>query len=370
MMFVAQIDLAEVAERAGRSALPAAGALAFFIAHDGACAVVPVTSGSVLASEPPADAPVVLDDTGQIFPERADAPGARVFPCWPVDITPLPTEATEEEQVATIDRLFARRQYFFSADEAYKLAGETARRHWWHGAQYYARCLRKVLRQAPHVFNAQRPYLEKARKEVARLRGESLLSRLFVPAERRAKLDQAVAALAKQEERYESRMRLIPLLERFAAEIEDWAQRQPAWRLMPPADVQRLSEAIARGRSEFKDFCSYPTPSRLSDVETVSLLALATADDRTHAEMPEAVQRVINERYLLPTNTWHQMFGRGVDIQDVAYEQEGNLMLLQLVYDDMIGWQFGDMGAYKFWIPPAALERRDWGAVRLTFECH
>ena len=43
-------------------------------------------------------------------------------------------------------------------------------------------------------------------------------------------------------------------------------------------------------------------------------------------------------------------------------------MLLQLAYDDMMGWQFGDMGAFQFWIPPADLAAGRWKAVRVIFE--
>ena len=63
------------------------------------------------------------------------------------------------------------------------------------------------------------------------------------------------------------------------------------------------------------------------------------------------------------------MFGAGVDIQgNAAVENEGNVMLLQLVYDDMIAWRFGDMGAFQFWIPPADLAAGRWKAARVTFE--
>jgi hypothetical protein len=80
---------------------------------------------------------------------------------------------------------------------------------------------------------------------------------------------------------------------------------------------------------------------------------------------------VIDTQYLLPTQGWHQMFGRGVDIHgNAACENEGNVMLLQLVYDDMLHWRFGDMGAYQFWIPPDALAAGDWAAARVTFEAH
>ncbi len=39
-------------------------------------------------------------------------------------------------------------------------------------------------------------------------------------------------------------------------------------------------------------------------------------------------------------------------------------MLLQPTYDDMMFWDFGDNGAYQFWISPEDLARRNWSAVR------
>ena len=63
------------------------------------------------------------------------------------------------------------------------------------------------------------------------------------------------------------------------------------------------------------------------------------------------------------------MFGRGVGIQtDAACEDQGNVMLQQLVYDDMTHWEFGDMGAFQFWIPPDDLAAGNWAAARVTFE--
>lgn len=64
------------------------------------------------------------------------------------------------------------------------------------------------------------------------------------------------------------------------------------------------------------------------------------------------------------------MFGRGVDIQGVVDERAADYLLLQLVYDDLMEWKFGDMGAYQFWISPAALQQQRWSAVELTFEAH
>jgi uncharacterized protein YwqG len=66
------------------------------------------------------------------------------------------------------------------------------------------------------------------------------------------------------------------------------------------------------------------------------------------------------------------MFGRGVEIQgdSCAMREEGYVMLLQLHYDDLMHWRFGDCGVYQFWISPEDLAKRNWAAAKMTFECH
>ena len=99
---------------------------------------------------------------------------------------------------------------------------------------------------------------------------------------------------------------------------------------------------------------------------------MASADDRGYAALPEPVRALINRDYLLPPGGWHQMFGRGIEIQgnSSAMREEGYIMLLQLTHDDLMHWSFGDNGVYQFWISPADLAQRNWAAVRMTFECH
>ena len=66
------------------------------------------------------------------------------------------------------------------------------------------------------------------------------------------------------------------------------------------------------------------------------------------------------------------MFGRGIEIQgdSSAMREEGYIMLLQLTHDDLMYWSFGDNGVYQFWISPANLAKRNWLAVKMTFEMH
>jgi hypothetical protein len=376
--FVAQIDLAEVGREIGRLGGPNPlpdGALAFFIGDDSRGQ----DSGIVLhvprpelgrPTPPPADAPAVLEPGGAIFPATFDPAAPRLFPRWPVDVTALDVEpdaapgadedaqvtALEEAQDAAVSRHFTRREYFFTAKEAYGLVGDEARRFWWHSAHHYAACLRTALHHLPAFVEGRRRPLEAARARLAGGKGADVQK----AREEVVRLEAYVAELERPAAEFE----------RFAREVADWARGAGQWQPMPPEAVARLKETFERGRTTFGEFTRYFTPHSLDGLETETLLALATADDYAYATMPEAVRDLINRRYLLPTGGWHQMFGRGVSIQGNAeVENEGNVMLLQLLYDDMMHWAFGDMGAFQFWIPLDDLARGNWAAVRLTFEC-
>src|SRR5205085_1128175 len=49
------------------------------------------------------------------------------------------------------------------------------------------------------------------------------------------------------------------------------------------------------------------------------------------------------------TQLQHQILGQPLLIQDPIYAED-HLLLLQLVWDPAMIWQFGDVGAYQFWI--------------------
>jgi uncharacterized protein YwqG len=60
----------------------------------------------------------------------------------------------------------------------------------------------------------------------------------------------------------------------------------------------------------------------------------------------------------------------GVDIQGAVEEHRDDYLLLQLVYEDLMEWLFGDVGAFQFWISADALRRREWSRATVTFESH
>lgn len=329
--FLAQIDLAavtrELAQHGSRLALPD-GALAFFVGRgEDECAVVHVSQAEPgEPTELPSDAPAVLNPGGDIFPATFNDDSPRLFPRWPVDITALDLElqldpdADEETrneaviraQVPAVERRFTQRQYFFTAKEVFQMFGDVGRELRWHSGQHYAACLRTALRARP----------------AAEFEG-------------------------------------------FVRDVSEWVRGRDSWESMTPDAVEVFTARFGEGRRDFLDFTRFYTPRTVVDLQTETLLALATANDRAYETLPEEIRTLINTRYLLPSGGWHQMFGHGVDIQgNAAVENEGNVMLLQLVYDDMIHWRFGDMGAYQFWISPPDLAVGNWANVGVTFECH
>jgi hypothetical protein len=185
-----------------------------------------------------------------------------------------------------------------------------------------------------------------------------------------------VAKLEGEIARVEAELaQLGPLEVRFKQlidEVSGWTRDRDPWSLMGAADVEQLEAVMKRTREEFRDIAGSYVPHRREDLETTALVTMASADTRGYAALPESVRTLINRDYLLPVGGWHQMFGRGVEIQgdSAAMREEGYIMLLQLTHDDMMHWSFGDNGVYQFWISPADLASRNWAAARMTFECH
>lgn len=157
----------------------------------------------------------------------------------------------------------------------------------------------------------------------------------------------------------------------FAAEVWSWTQARDPLQPMSEAEIAELARRLARFQ-ELREIASAYYVKHLQDFEGATLVSLATAEDAAYATLPDHARVLINEQYLLPTGISHQMFGQPVFIQGdaIAQAEEGELLLLQLGFDDMMFWDFGDNGAYTFWISPEDLARRNWDGVTVIFECH
>jgi hypothetical protein len=380
MFFLAQIDLAEVSDAVTSPLrLPDRGSLAFFVGGQ-QCAVVHVEDARSQTS-PPADAPNVLTLTGEIATGDDHAPGPRSFPYWPLDLTPLPADLPEDPDddsvyaqaiAAAVSARVKRRAFFLSVRDARKLVPDHPL--WWHTAQILADKLEETQRYLPRFVERKREWLAAAERDVQRHTPKPSIVSIFRPPPEKSKaLLNAEAnrnGTAKSIELIEQQR---PQFERFVVEVRQFSNGHQPFDRMTDAHAERLRGYLARCKNEFSALDCHAMPQRLEDLETDTLIAaLSTPDDADFIEVPSEVRALINEQFLLPTDHWHQMFGRGAEIQggSAAMREDGNIMLLQLVYDDLMRWRFGDIGAYQFWIKPADFERQNWQAVTYTFECH
>ncbi len=385
LYFLAQIDLEEVVEKAGRTPLPATGSLAYFFGlrgHHMTGAVVHVPSP--MPTKPtlhPSDALPVYELHGDMFPDNASDAAPRQFAFWPIDLTVLDVEqgAEDGEKIAAVERHLSRRKFFFTAEEACKSLGEASRPDWWNSAISYANCLRTAIANAPGLVATSRETLDAHRQRTKALRG----SNLHVPDGagvdgRKGDLDDgeqsiiaAEADLARREGDFASLTCLHPVFSGFASKVIAWAEGKDSLAPMSQAEVGQLASCFHLGQKYFGAFTSFYVPPSLLDLADDTILALATANELAYSTLPTPIRDLINEEYRLPIDSWHQMLGKATDLHgcDVA-ANEGNYLLLRLVYDDMMHWKFGDMGAYQFFMSPQDLAQRNWDAVQLTFECH
>lgn len=387
MIFVAQIDLAEIARHAAD--FPSQGSLAFFIGARGSCngAVVHVPGpGASRPTDPPSDAAPVRELGSWPFPEDPGPGTEGLFPFWPVHLVPLDIDLPELDAdevdlepmtaaaVAEIHRLYPGRS-FPSPDAIGKVMGGASLPHWWTSAIFLAGCMQNALHRAPKTLAARAPWLEKARSEYATL--SAAAKPKFGVFGRRAaepspELEKARLILERVEAQDAAYHRDLP---RFASLVDESlafaAGRRPT-DSMPEADWQTLQGLFSRARGEFEDFARYALPFDLKDIETQSLIYMLTADDAAYRSIPEPVREFVNSQCALPSSgAWHQMFGIGEDIQGCAiWENADKHLLLQLVYDELMHWRFGDVGAFQFWISPEDVKRRNWAAATITFECH
>jgi len=242
-----------------------------------------------------------------------------------------------------------------------------------HGHPLCKRLKEAVRLGVPSVTKFRQDNIDTLRNQLAKLQPNDALAifrRMLGP--KSPKVAAYEADIAKAEARLADLRRLEPAFKNFVQEAGDWTKGRDPWGLMLATDIADLDARMKRAREEFGDFTHYAAPNRREELEATTLVAMASADDRGYAALPEAVRALINRDYLLPAGRWHQMFGRGEEIQSdsSAMREEGNIMLLQLTHDDLMHWGFGDNGIYQFWISPADLTTRNRSSAKMTFECH
>lgn len=370
--FVAQLDLAEIAAANPDTPLPREGSLAFFI-NEGA--VLHVPPGDHQPTPAPDDLPHAYEEDGYPLPEVRSPLTHSLFPFWPVeparmrlpeDLPPVSEDEDDLEiidaaQIAASAAITPRREYAFSTGGRLTEGIAGAETMWWYGAGLVLRQLQAALAYVPRAIAGRESSIAKGKEYQARL--------LAAP-----ELDEK--ALADSRDWKERNRADIPKIEaegrglaEFAARFETFVAGRDPWSEMTAEEAALLKEVMETARRDFEQLCRFHVSLSLRDVRNATIRRMITGDQRAAAAIPDAVLALLNEQYRLPTSWQHQMFGLGGCRQTNRYDHMCDHLLLQIVYDDLPEFRFGDMGLYQFWISPENLAAGRWDQVQLTFEC-
>ncbi|MEO0913840.1 MAG: DUF1963 domain-containing protein [Pseudomonadota bacterium] len=67
---------------------------------------------------------------------------------------------------------------------------------------------------------------------------------------------------------------------------------------------------------------------------------------------------------------WHQIGGRGIDVQGAPDAQADRFMLMQFGCDKVLQWMWGDVGVVQVWITREDMAAGRWENATFTFERH
>lgn len=358
--FAGQIDLGELGSACPENPLPGTGALAFFL---GTGAVVMVPAGTSDFSEPPPGLPPACDEGGCPFPAEANRLSRRFFPFWPVDLVPLDLpedlrdhregsrgEAIEAAMADLLSRHAAPRSLAFVANDDML---------WWHGVSHLAGQLHEALKSSARLVTLIEDRARRAEEMLDLIGGEGNGDDPAVASTREG-LAREQATLAAIEAQRTGLPDVIAALDQFTAE------RDP-WQALTVEEASVVEDLLAELHASYGEIVRDHVPRTPGELATLSMRAMITGTPDALAALPEDALARINRDCRLPVTHRHQMFGLAARQHSAPDAHRGDILLLQLAYDDMMEWRWSDMGLFQFWISPEDAAIGNWDAVRLTF---
>lgn len=347
--FAAQVDLADIAAAFPGADLPREGSLAFFL---GTGAVVAVPAGPWDFAAPPEDLPPAYDEGGLPFPPAPNRFSRWFFPFWPVDpvALDLPGQPPVDEDAVTAQaarHAGGRDHPFYAAG-----VGEPVERLWWHAIIHLADGLHEALDASARPLALRRDALASRRAALLRLEADAGTDPEAIEDARDA-VAMVVAELEELEDQRAALPAMAEALDQFVADRDPWAA-------LEADELAIAGEILAEVHEGYGELVRYHVPGTLADLATISLRAMVSGPPDVFAAMPQDVLARINRDYrLTPVERQHRMFGPG--------DAPGEVLLLQLAYDDMMEWCWGETGAWRFTIPEEDAAAGNWSAARLSF---
>lgn len=362
--FVAQIDLAEIAAVHPETPLPKQGSLAFFL-NGGA--VIHVPAGATEPTQPPQGLPPAFEAGSHPLPQRPSRAARPLFPFWPVELVRLRLPEglpTPDEDIGEIHRaqnealkgLVKQRSTGFLIGVAQDEGVAGVGKLWWHGAQHVLLRLEDALDGAEDAVARHEKWVGEAQADQARLAADP---QQLEHARAREARHRAMIPEARQQEAG---------LRDFIAGFEGFVAGNEPWTEMSGDDIETLERLMAEAHNRFPELCRFTVPQYLDDLRMLCLRAMITGEDAAAQAIPDDLLAIMNERYRLPPEEPHQMFGLAGCKQTALEDHLDDHLLLQIAYDTMPEFRFGDMGLWQFWISPADLAAGRFDRVELTFE--
>lgn len=351
--FAGQIDLVDLAYAAPGNPIPATGSLAFFL---GSGAVVLVPEGAHDFSDPPEGLTPAFDEGGAPFPARASRLSRWFFPFWPVDLVALDPGAAASEQAmaAQLRKTAALRDHPFYAAGV----GAPVEALWWHSVIHLADQLHEALAASARPIAAQRAALDRKLDALVRLEADAGSAPEAVDHARQT-AEYLAEELEETQEQSAALPDMVEALEQFIAGRDPWAP-------LSPEELEVVADLLSEIHERFGELVRHHVPGSLAQLATLSVRAMVSGPPEALAALPGAMLERINREYRLAPVDQHQMFGPPAGPH--AARGGGDILLLQLAYDDMMEWSWGEAGLYQFWIGAEDAAAGNWAAARLTFE--
>ncbi|MCJ2178104.1 DUF1963 domain-containing protein [Novosphingobium album (ex Hu et al. 2023)] len=363
--FAAQIDLAELANACPENPLPRTGSLAFFL---GTGTVLHLPDGEQSFAEVPDDLPAAFDEGGYPFPAKPTRLSRPFFPFWPVEPVALDLpaalrdhhnpalgKAIEDAAASLLAQYATPRSTAFSAEDG----GPADPALWWHGINHLADQLHSALDGAGRLVMLRRDSLQQAEAALASIEanGDPDGHRIDAAREEVARRQAALAAMEAQRDG----------LPDMIAAIDQFVTGRDTWQQLDDEEYAVIADFLAELHASYGDVTQHHAPHSAGELATLSLRTMITDTSEALDAMPEEQLERINHAYRLPVMVQHQMFGLPGGKATSHGEHGGDILLLQLAYDDMMEWRWSDVGLFQFWISPEALTVGRWDAVQLTF---
>lgn len=333
--FLAQIDLATLAAAAPQMPLPDVGAIAFFLGDGG---VVPVPHGSHDFTEPPADLPPAFDEGGPLLPRRTTPLTRWLFPYWPIDIGTHFAPSGHEP--------LARDHPFFAVG-----VGAPVETLWWHSVMHFAQRLHDALETADTPIAARREQLHALRQALARIEADPDAD----PYERddtREDVEGAEAELARIEEQRQALPEMLSALDSFL-------EGRTPWSLLTTEEREVMRDLLPETHERYGELVGNAIPASLAEMATISLRAAISGPPEAVAAIPPETLARMNNEYRLPPESLHQLF--------LEIPETGELILLDLAWDDMVEWTWPDEGHFQLRLSRDDALSGNWAAAQAVF---